>query len=310
MKKVTIIMATFNRAHFIMETLYSIKNQSYLNWECLIIDDGGKDNTAEVIKPLLDTDSRFQYFKRIDKYLKGLPGCRNYGLDLAKGDYILFFDDDDIMHPENLTTCTKEIINSKVHFCRYLRTTFSGNFNMSFDNTINYEKFLITVGDIEGIINNALPFNSCAVVWYKECFVSDRFNETLMYAEEWELYTRIISKGKFTGISVNKCLFYARKHRKSNTGEYKEHNPVRIKSEVDAVLLIVENLKKENILTTSILKYLIRTSLKFKKYNLFKSIILTLNIKGVEKCSWQLFYITLPIKLQLYKLKNKWLKKY
>src|SRR5258705_6384267 len=100
--KVTIIMATYNRSHFILETLSSIQNQTYSEWECLIIDDGGTDNTLEIITPVLDTDLRFKFVKRPDQYKKGLPGCRNYGLDLAKGDYIIFFDDDDIVHPQNL----------------------------------------------------------------------------------------------------------------------------------------------------------------------------------------------------------------
>ena len=88
---ISIIMATYNRAHFIKESLDSILNQSYENWECIIIDDGGMDNTAEVIDPILEGDSRFKFFQREKKYIKGLPGCRNMGLDLSVGDYIVFF---------------------------------------------------------------------------------------------------------------------------------------------------------------------------------------------------------------------------
>jgi glycosyltransferase involved in cell wall biosynthesis len=94
--KVSIIMATYNRAHFIVETLVSIQNQTFLDWECIIVDDGGTDNTKEVIKPIIEEDKRFLYVQRDDIYQKGLPGCRNNGLDIAKGDYIIFFDDDDI----------------------------------------------------------------------------------------------------------------------------------------------------------------------------------------------------------------------
>ncbi|TVZ54855.1 glycosyltransferase involved in cell wall biosynthesis [Lutibacter sp. Hel_I_33_5] len=309
-QKVSIIMATFNRAHFIIETLLSIKNQSYLNWECLIIDDGGTDGTAEIIKPFLDSDSRFQYYKRIAKYKKGLPGCRNYGLDLAIGGYIVFFDDDDIVHPENLQTCTNELLSSKIHFCRYLRSVFIGGFKYTFDDRKEYSRFIITVRDIESIVNNTLPFNSCAVVWKKECFENNRFNETLMYAEEWELYTRIIATGKFVGVSIDKNLFYGRKHEKSNTGEFYVNNPVRRKSKIDAVLLISKNLRDNNILTKSLLRYFIQISLSFKEYDLFKRLIDGIKIKGLKKISWQLFYITLPFKLQLHKLKNKWKKKY
>ena len=59
--QVTIIMATYNRVHFIVETLHSIQQQKFQDWECFIIDDGGTDNTQEVIAPILEQDSRFQF---------------------------------------------------------------------------------------------------------------------------------------------------------------------------------------------------------------------------------------------------------
>ena len=101
-QKVSIIMATCNRAHLIEETLDSILNQSFRNWECIIIDDGESDSTQEVLYPYLEKDSRIKYFKRDNSHQKGLPGCRNMGLELANGEYIIFFDDDDIVHPDNL----------------------------------------------------------------------------------------------------------------------------------------------------------------------------------------------------------------
>ena len=82
--KVTIIMATYNRAHFIVETLESIQTQSFKDWECLIIDDGATDDTNEIINPILKEDHRFQFLKRPESYKKGLPGCRNFGLDIQK----------------------------------------------------------------------------------------------------------------------------------------------------------------------------------------------------------------------------------
>ncbi len=95
-------MATFNRAHLIKDTLESIKNQSYENFECLIIDDGGQDHTKTVVEEFISADKRFSYIVRPDKYKKGLPGCRNFGLDICNGDYVIFFDDDDIVHHNNL----------------------------------------------------------------------------------------------------------------------------------------------------------------------------------------------------------------
>lgn len=301
--KVTIIMATYNRAHFIVETLVSIQAQTFLNWECLIIDDGGTDNTEEVITPLLVQDLRFQFIKRPDAYLKGLPGCRNYGLDLAQGEYIIFFDDDDIVHPQNLECCVLELEDSAISFCRYIRNVFFENFDYVFDYSKKYSFFYIDENDIEKILKNELLFNSCAVMWKAACFEKNRFIEILMYAEEWELYSRILSLG-FRGVSIEKCLFFGRKHLDSNTGEFYTHNPVRRESFTKAVLLVIQNLKEKELLSASLIRYFVTFSKDFSEYNLFKSILNVLELSTFEKIKWQLFYSTYPMRLPIYKIKK------
>jgi glycosyltransferase involved in cell wall biosynthesis len=301
--KVSIIMATYNRANYIYETLLSIQNQIYTNWECLIIDDGGTDDTKEVVTPILEQDNRFQFFKRPDVYLKGLPGCRNYGLDLAKGDYVVFFDDDDIAHPQNLELCVKELDQSDFSFCRYEREVFFNEFVYNFDYSKKYSSFTIDLKDVGRILNHDLPFNSCAVMWRAECFMKNRFVEHLMYAEEWELYSRIVSSG-IKGISINKCLFYGRKHPNSNTGEFFRQNPIRVASQVDAIVLVVQNLKRKHLLTNTLLHYFISLSLGFKEYDLFNQILRVLDLGLLGKLKWQIFYISYPIRLPIYKIKK------
>jgi len=301
---VTIIMATFNRAHFIVETLRSIQNQTFGHWECLIIDDGGTDNTQEVIAPLLEQDGRFQFLKRPATYLKGLPGCRNYGLDLAQGEFIIFFDDDDIVHPMNLELCVKELKNTDYFFCRYLRTVFTDEFNYNFDLTATYDSFQIGKADVFSLIKHELPFNSCAVMWRKSCFNENRFVEHLMYAEEWELYSRILSSG-VVGISINKILFFGRKHPNSNTGEFYSHNPIRKKSNKDAILLVVANLREKQLLTESILRYFVQMALNYKEYDLFSLLLKEVQLSTIKKIKWQLFYLFLPVRLYLYGVKKK-----
>ncbi|WP_372744879.1 glycosyltransferase family 2 protein [Lutibacter sp.] len=269
---VTIIMATYNRAYFIVETLQSIQKQTYLNWECLIVDDGGTDNTREVISSILEKDNRFQYLKRPTTYKKGLPGCRNYGLDLAKGTYIIFFDDDDIVHPQNLEICVNELNNNQYSFCRYIREVFFEKFDYNYNLTKEYKSNIISIHDLEKVLKNEIPLNSCSVMWRKELFLKDRFVENLMYAEEWELYLRLLSNN-IKGITIDKCLFYGRKHSKSNTGEYYLGNPIRINSKKEAIKLVVKNLKTKNLLTESILKHLIGFAISFRDTQLFKDIV-------------------------------------
>lgn len=99
---VSIIIPTYNRAHLIGETLDSFLEQTYQNWECIIVDDGSTDNTQELIDSYCKKDSRFRYYERPDMHLPGGNGARNYGYEMAKGDFINWFDDDDIALPHLL----------------------------------------------------------------------------------------------------------------------------------------------------------------------------------------------------------------
>lgn len=296
-------MATYNRAHFIVETLQTIKNQSFVDWECLIIDDGGTDNTIEVIASILEQDHRFQFFKRPDKYKKGLPSCRNYGLDLAKGGCVIFFDDDDIVHPDNLKTSFEVIEKNNVDFCHYQKMSFEAQKPIPECNPIAKVKSL-TKADIEKVVTQEIGLASCTVLWKKHCFDEIRFNENLLYAEEWECYARIISEN-FKGIIIGNVLYYNRKHPESNTGEFIRNNAVRRESYTKAILLVIQNLKEKGLLSAPLIRYFVTISKDFAEYNLFNAILSVLDLLTFEKLKWQLFYISLPLRMSVYKLKKE-----
>lgn len=306
--KVSIVMATYNRAHFIEETLDSIINQTYENWECLIIDDGSTDNTFGILEPYLKKDARFKYFPRSNKYVKGLPGCRNYGLELASGEYVIFFDDDDIVHPQNLELCVYELLNRDVSYCKYGRNTFEGEFHYDFEYSKGHGHYYMDITYVERILKHEFLFNSCSAMWKKDCFVDNKFAEHLMYAEEWELYSRVLSTG-IIGISIENVLFYGRKHLNSNTGEFYSNNPVRRKSYADAMVLAVDNLIEKNLYSYALKRHFISQALGFKEFNLFDRIIEKSDLTFLENIKWWLYYNTLPPRLKLYRLKNNLIKK-
>jgi GalNAc5-diNAcBac-PP-undecaprenol beta-1,3-glucosyltransferase len=301
--KVTIIMATYNRAHFIKETLFSIQNQSFSNWECLIIDDGGDDNTKEVITPIIKTNNRFQFLKRPNIYAKGLPGCRNYGLDLAKGDFVIFFDDDDILHPDNLKIGVAVLESNNTDFCHYQKQSFEIKKPIFTNNPVTIKQSL-TKENIEKVITQEIGLASCTVLWKKECFASIRFNESLMYAEEWECYSRIISED-FKGVVINTVLYYNRKHTNSNTGEFFTNNPIRRASQADAIVLVLQNIKDKHLLTDALTRYFITSSIGFKEFNLFNRIMKIMDLRILQKLKWFFFYKSYPIRLPIYKMKKK-----
>ena len=125
---VSIIIPTYNRAHLIGETLDSVLAQTYPNWECIVVDDGSTDDTAKLIANYISKDNRFRYHHRQDSRIKGANACRNYGFEVSKGEFIKWFDSDDIMHPDFLEKQVEVLEQDKeLDFCVCQSLTFYEN---------------------------------------------------------------------------------------------------------------------------------------------------------------------------------------
>ena len=97
---VSIITPVYNAERFLSETIKSVKEQTYKNWELLLVDDCSKDNSAKIIKEFNRTDDRIKYIK-LEKN-SGASISRNTGIKNAKGRFIAFVDSDDLWEPEKL----------------------------------------------------------------------------------------------------------------------------------------------------------------------------------------------------------------
>ena len=96
---VSVVVPTYNRAHLIGETIQSVIDQTYSNWELIIVDDGSEDDTKNIIDKF--ADKRIHYFA-IDHC--GIFGkVRNVGMQRANGDLIAFLDSDDLWKPNKLS---------------------------------------------------------------------------------------------------------------------------------------------------------------------------------------------------------------
>ena len=96
----TVIVPVFNVEAYIAECISSVQNQTYKNFECLVINDGSKDRSIPIVREMIDGDTRF---KIISQQNGGLASARNLGLVNAKGTYIAFLDADDFWSPEKLS---------------------------------------------------------------------------------------------------------------------------------------------------------------------------------------------------------------
>lgn len=118
---VSIVVPCYMQAHFLSVALASVQAQTFTDWECIIIDDGSPDDTAEVAKRWTASDVRFQYHYKKNG---GLSSARNLGLSIARGHYIQFLDSDDVILPSKLELQVSQLSETSKHslaFCDYSR---------------------------------------------------------------------------------------------------------------------------------------------------------------------------------------------
>ena len=105
--KVSIILPTYNRESFLPAAFASIQNQEHKDWELVVVDDGSTDGTSDLVQDLASKTSQkvvYQYQENAGAY-----AARNRGLELARGDYVAFYDSDDRWRPFHLRKCVSAL---------------------------------------------------------------------------------------------------------------------------------------------------------------------------------------------------------
>ncbi|MBO5737713.1 glycosyltransferase family 2 protein [bacterium] len=109
MPKISVITASYNYENYIKETIESVINQTFQDWEMIIVDDGSKNNSVEVIKSYCEKDNRIKFFQHEHGVNKGLAETIKLGIEKSTGDWIVFLESDDTIVPDYLETKLKII---------------------------------------------------------------------------------------------------------------------------------------------------------------------------------------------------------
>jgi glycosyltransferase involved in cell wall biosynthesis len=184
---VSIILPTYNRGFLILKTINSILNQTYENFELIIIDDGSTDNTSDLINSL--NDERIIYTKILNSGGPAKP--RNIGLNLSKGTFIAFCDDDDIWNDNKLQICINEL-NNRSDFVYHNFLITGGNLKHLFFNKISSRRLKIPY--YNDLINNGNTIINSSVVFKKELFNNVGLldeNKNLIAAEDYDYWLRL-----------------------------------------------------------------------------------------------------------------------
>jgi glycosyltransferase involved in cell wall biosynthesis len=281
---VSIIIPVFNRASLLPETLDSIVSQTYVNWECIIVDDGSTDPSLNVAMEYAMYDNRFKVYSRPWYYKKGANSCRNYGFKLSKGEFIQWFDSDDLMMTEMIKNkiVAFKSFNSDIVVCG------AGFFSSSLPNS-SLDELKVS---LEPKTNNPAFEYFAGDFWFgtpqamlKRIIVSNLpyiFNERLKRNQETELFVRCLLYD-FKFYYLNRADILVRQHNSSISSNYLIlSESKRLELDLAAYVSMFMEFKKRKKINPEIHKYFSEYFLRsLKKITHNRFLILKLYILGM-----------------------------
>lgn len=274
---VSIIIPTYNRAHLIGETLDSVLNQTYQQWECIVVDDGSTDDTETLLQTYIDKDSRFQYHKRPDTHLPGGNGARNYGFEVSKGAYVQWFDSDDVMFKNMLEDKIQQAIRHQADIV-VAKHTVKGQKALKKEElqpkVFNSAEFYIDY------ILGKYPMITNDVLIKREVVKEHRFDENLHKAQEFEFFARLFQQ-KLTYCFIKEDLVWYRPSADSISNRNGKHwikkqesliyLSKKLQSQHAKIPNIVARAQRQGRKTYKNLIVNNHLDLVFKNFNFFKS---------------------------------------
>lgn len=210
---ISIIIPSYNRANLILDTLESVQNQTFTNWECIIIDDGSTDDSLNTIQNYIKDDTRFQLHSRPANMPKGANTCRNFGFELSNAAMVNWFDSDDVMLPN----CLYEVsLLANKSFNIIIAALYKTDENLT---QRKHQNLTIQSSLYKDYILWDFRITTGSV-FFKRQFLESKelFNPLIKRGQETELFSRLFFKiDERSYAIINKPLFLYRQHEESKT---------------------------------------------------------------------------------------------
>ena len=204
---VSVIMPVYNFEQFISNSTASILNQSYTNFEFIIIDDASTDGTFNKLLEFKRKDKRIILIK--NKKNEGVTKSLNKALKIAKGKYIIRMDADDWSYPDRIKLQVEAMEKNP-------DVVVSGSYIEVCNSelkTKNLRKYHLDDDSIRKHIFRYSPFAHPATIWNAKVLKENLYNEVIIVSQDYELYFRVGKMGKF--MNLNKPLLKLRMHNDS-----------------------------------------------------------------------------------------------
>ena len=238
---VSIIIPVFNTEKYLADTIDSVLNQTYKKLEIILVDDGSTDNSGAICYEYAEKDGRLKVFHIPNG---GVAKARNLGIEHASGDYIIFVDSDDIVHPRYVESLLE--LGMKNHTplakCRYvsetncdLKSFLDTNYDLK-----NHSERIVTINEYR--YQGYYSQSSCVCVLYSRALIqNNRFDISLRYGEDTVFFAEILNKARCFSY-LDETLYWYRKNPLSATQVFTQ----RRYDEILARRKVIEVFKNES----------------------------------------------------------------
>lgn len=296
---ISIIIPVYNRAQLVRETLDSILCQTYQNWECIVVDDGSTDTTWLTLEAYAVRDSRFRIHRR-NREPKGAPTCRNLGINLSKGEYLMFMDSDDLMGEDSIRFRVENLEGNEaldaLIFDTHIFIKTPGDDNRIW-NILDTEE-----DDLIRFLRQDMPWHTSGPLWKNKDLL--RFDEEALSFQDWEYHIRWVlncdSYKKIESNDLKNSLFCRRDFEIESISSNNSHiTQIKNRGQViDKVCKLVLDSNPTELQIRGVLVLLIKNSKSLRKAGLgvlsFNSLQIIKQYKLVNNSSyvfWKLFIL-------------------
>ncbi|GGH46005.1 hypothetical protein GCM10011364_19870 [Mangrovimonas yunxiaonensis] len=204
------------------------------------MDDGSTDGTEDLMAEYMERDIRFRYYHRPAERPKGPCSCRNYGFEQSKGDYVNFFDSDDIYKLKALETWLGHFKNdidtvvSKVELIRFNDYKLLKTYDIASDKLL------------EDFFTGRINFFVCGALWKRDFLINKKmlFDETLRNGDDWDFNLRMLYNNPRI-IFLDSAIVQNRVHENSLSKERSKLNKDELKSYFTTLTFHLQEIKKE-----------------------------------------------------------------
>ena len=204
---ISVVMPVYNCAEYVADSIKSILNQTYTNFEFIIIDDHSTDNTLKIVKSF--NDERINVYEK-DRN-KGMVDSLNFGISIAKGSLIARMDGDDYCHPTRF--------EKQVELLKYNLNLDIVSSNAQIINTDKVYNYSENPEQVKVDLLFGSAFVHAALMGKIEVFKNNLFDQRMKHAEDYDLWSRLAFKTNMA--NMKEVLYYYRAHKNQVSNQFK-----------------------------------------------------------------------------------------